>query len=277
MNELPKVSVVIPTRNRAPYLKRVLDNLFSDDYSNTEVIVVDGASTDGTVALLKSYGSRINRWVSEPDGGEYYAWNKGILLATGEIIKPMTDDDVLRPGSIRLAVDYLLNHPEVDLLFGQALHWRKQGEKETPLYTSQMNNPKRMTARHLLNGTARLCSPTAFIRHRVFASVGLMSVDYSNGDTEFWLRCASRGIQFAEIPEVMLDYYFTGENGIVTKRWQLFADRVRLYAKYGNKAELVFWMSLYFLATLLHQLGLHPTIALRRWHRAKSAQQTAGL
>jgi glycosyltransferase involved in cell wall biosynthesis len=99
MSNLVKISVAVVTKNRAGSLKRLLDGVLREDYPNLEIVVVDGASTDGTVELLKSYGPAV-RWISEPDNGEYFAWNKAVAMATGEILKPICDDDLLRPGAL---------------------------------------------------------------------------------------------------------------------------------------------------------------------------------
>jgi glycosyltransferase involved in cell wall biosynthesis len=82
MSQFPKVSVIVATMNRADYLKRMLDKLFEDDYPNKEVIIIDGASQDNTIEVIKSYGNKITKWVSEPDDGEYFALNKGIIYMT---------------------------------------------------------------------------------------------------------------------------------------------------------------------------------------------------
>ena len=239
MQELPKVSVLVATLNRARYLKRMLDALFEDDYPSKEVIVVDGASTDGTVELLKSYGDKITRWISEPDEGEYDALVKGMNMATGDIAKWMPDDDVLRPGAFRLAVDYLASHPDVDIVFGQTAVWREK--KGRPVFACQAHeaDPSRLSARCWLHRDNELYSPAAFVRRRVFDRIGVLSTEYSCGDTEFWVRAASRGVKMGLMPETVLDYHYTGNNGVVTKKWRLRIDEVRLATRYGGKSDVL--------------------------------------
>ena len=125
MTDLPKISIITPTRNHARYLKRGLDKILESDYPNLEIIVMDGASTDDTVSLLKAYGNRITKWVSERDGGEYSALNKGIMLSTGDYIMHFTDDDVIIPSSLRPIGEFVAGNPEFDIIFAQVNLWRE--------------------------------------------------------------------------------------------------------------------------------------------------------
>ena len=95
-----KVSIVTATYNAAHTLRDTIESVLAQDYGDIEYIVVDGASTDGTLALLHSYESRFDgrmRWVSEPDKGIYDAMNKGVKMATGDWIYFLGCDDYLYP------------------------------------------------------------------------------------------------------------------------------------------------------------------------------------
>ncbi|MDR2936003.1 MAG: glycosyltransferase [Rikenellaceae bacterium] len=81
---LPKISVITVTYNDAAGLRRTLENLARVDYPTLEIVVVDGASTDGTRQVIDRFAHRIDRWVSEPDRGIYDAMNKGMALASGD-------------------------------------------------------------------------------------------------------------------------------------------------------------------------------------------------
>ena len=90
--EWPLISAVMPTFNQGAYIREALDSIFSQNYPNLEVIVVDGKSTDQTLDILKSYGGKI-RWVSEKDKNQSDALNKGFKMARGEIIAWLNSDD----------------------------------------------------------------------------------------------------------------------------------------------------------------------------------------
>src|SRR5437016_1946889 len=98
---MPLLSIIIPTLNRAKYIERCLLSVFNEietDYPNTEVIVIDGGSKDGTVDILKKHSHKITYWISEPDSGVSEAINKGITKAQGEVIRLLGDDDELLSG-----------------------------------------------------------------------------------------------------------------------------------------------------------------------------------
>jgi len=256
----------------------MLDRLFEDDYPNLEVIVIDGGSTDDTVNLLKSYGDKIARWVSEPDGGEYFAINKGVRLATGGIVKPIADDDVLRPGCFHLAACYFAEHPEVDILFGQAQIWQEIDGVPVPQNTTYYTDASNLKPERYFRTRPGLPSLASFVRSRVFEKIGLFATDFVIGDYEFWGRAVSRKVPIGLIPDVVVDYHYTGENGIFTKADRIRWDRVRIAHRYGTPSDLVFELRNAIVMEIkvkfgpfLHKLGIYPhtwreTRRLRRSH-----------
>jgi glycosyltransferase involved in cell wall biosynthesis len=258
-------------------LKRSLDALLRDNYPDKEIIVIDGASTDGTVELLKSYENRICKWVSEPDRGEYDATNKGISISTGEIIKQMTDDDVQLPGSLQAAASYFLEHPEVDIVFGQTAFWDMRLDENPVLIDAKPRvDPGLLTTRNWIRrAKTPPCYQAAFFRRRVFDRIGGFATDFVTGDHEFFVRAARAGVKMGIMNDRVVDYYFTGDNQALRKKW---ADRwgyVRIALRYGDWRDLTynFWSKVLFLpvwdaaATVAHMLGLHP---LRWWIKRRA-------
>lgn len=92
---LPKISVIIAVFNGAKTLQQCLDSVAKQSYSNIELIIIDGGSTDGTVKLIEENQAKISYWISEPDRGIYNAWNKALRQATGEWICFIGADDFL--------------------------------------------------------------------------------------------------------------------------------------------------------------------------------------
>jgi glycosyltransferase involved in cell wall biosynthesis len=117
----PRLSIILPTRNRAKFFERSLCSALEEverDFPDSEVIVIDGGSTDGTVDILKRYGHKLAYWSSEPDTGIAEAANKGFRHARGDVIRLIGDDDELLPGKLRDMMDFIDAHPEYDVVGG---------------------------------------------------------------------------------------------------------------------------------------------------------------
>jgi len=127
-SELPLVSIVTPTYNQAAFLPETIDTVLSQDYPNIQYIVMDGGSKDGTVEILESYGSRLE-WVSERDGGQSDAVNKGFQRARGQIFTFLNADDIYYPGAVRAAVEAFARQPEAGVVYGNAWYTNEDGSR----------------------------------------------------------------------------------------------------------------------------------------------------
>lgn len=114
----PLVSIIIPSFNQGKYIRETIESCLNQDYRPLEVLVLDGASTDETVAVLKSFNAPELRWWSEPDKGVVDAVNKGLKLARGDVLSIQSSDDVFLPGAIDSAVAAFHAAPDVGLVYG---------------------------------------------------------------------------------------------------------------------------------------------------------------
>ena len=114
----PVISIIIATYNVANTLQICLDSIYAQIYPGIQILIIDGDSTDGTQAIIKANANRIFYWKSEPDGGIYYAMNKGLKKATGDYFYFLGADDELLPG-FSLMADELVD-PET-LYYGSVL------------------------------------------------------------------------------------------------------------------------------------------------------------
>ncbi|MFN0084286.1 MAG: glycosyltransferase family 2 protein [Blastocatellia bacterium] len=115
---LPKISIITPSFNQARFLERTICSVLDQGYPNLEHIVIDGGSTDGSVEILRRYADRLAYWVSEPDGGQSHALNKGFARATGEIFGWLNSDDVYCPGALAQAGRRFAEDRALDLFYG---------------------------------------------------------------------------------------------------------------------------------------------------------------
>lgn len=121
MDVPPRISVVTPSFNQAAYLEQTLRSVIEQGYPNLEYIVIDGASTDASVEIIRRYERHLHYWTSEPDQGQAEAVNKGLARATGEIVGWLNSDDYYLPGALQAAARVFAEHPECGLVYGDVL------------------------------------------------------------------------------------------------------------------------------------------------------------
>jgi glycosyltransferase involved in cell wall biosynthesis len=140
------ISVVTVVRNDARGLERTMDSVASQDYSPIEYVVVDGASTDGTVEVLQRRKAEIHSWVSEPDDGIYQAMNKGSRLATGEYVCFLNAGD--RFASTDTVSRMFLPPPIAELIWGDCIIESRRGEEYDAARDVLKNLHRQMTVCH---------------------------------------------------------------------------------------------------------------------------------
>lgn len=128
MRDNPKISIIIPSYNQGAYIEQTIKSILAQTYSNYEIILMDGGSTDQTVEIIKRYESDIAYWVSEKDGGQTNAINKGFAKATGEIVCWLNTDDFYSPVALEVAADTFSKHPEAAVVYGDYFVLRANGE-----------------------------------------------------------------------------------------------------------------------------------------------------
>src|SRR5258706_10017309 len=120
VDQQPLVSVITPCLNAARFIERTIDSVLTQDYPHVEYIVMDGGSTDETVAILERYGARV-RYSSSPDKGASDAINRGFLESRGSIFAWLNADDIYLPGAITAAVRCLRSVPEAVVAYGEGV------------------------------------------------------------------------------------------------------------------------------------------------------------
>lgn len=121
----PKITIITPSFNQGQFLEETIISVIGQNYPNLEYFIMDGGSSDNSVEIIKKYERHITYWVSEKDGGQSAAINKGFNRATGSILGWLNSDDMYLPGALRyIAARLRVNQPE--LIFGNCIHFVDQ-------------------------------------------------------------------------------------------------------------------------------------------------------
>ena len=115
---LPLISIVIPSFNQGKYIEQTIVSIIEQSYKKVEIIIIDAASTDETVAVIKKYEQYIAYWVSEPDRGQSHAINKGLEKCNGEVFNWINSDDYLEPGALQNIATLFGENNDVQVVCG---------------------------------------------------------------------------------------------------------------------------------------------------------------
>ena len=171
-----KISIITVVWNNKETIKDAIDSVLNQTYKDIEYIVVDGASTDGTVEVVQSYGNKITKFVSEPDSGLYDAMNKGIGLATGDVVGILNSDDLYIDEFIIEKVVKVFEEKEVDSVFADLVYVKPDNlEKIVRYYDSSNCFPNKFQY------ALYPAHPTFFVKRWVYEKYGLFKTDYKIG------------------------------------------------------------------------------------------------
>jgi glycosyltransferase involved in cell wall biosynthesis len=183
MKSLPRISVIVPSFNQAKYLELTLRSILDQQYPNLELIVIDGGSKDESPDIIRKYEQHMKFWCSEPDGGHPEGLIKGFSHATGEILYFLNSDDLLELNTLREVGEYFSSHPDVDVVYGDALWIDAEGSTLQPKKEIPFN---RFIWLYTYNYIP--CMST-FYRRAIYDKVGGISTTYRLAfDADLWIR-----------------------------------------------------------------------------------------
>lgn len=195
----PRISVVTPSLNQAEFLEQTIRSVLLQGYPNLEYVVIDGGSTDGSLAVIEKYASHLTHWESRPDRGQGHAINKGFRLSTGEILCWLNSDDFYLPGTLQAVAESLAGGTDAHAVVGHSMAVYADGSP-----------PRRSVGR--FEGLERLLQfwkgyymhqPSIFWRREVFEKVGYLDESqYYIIDFDYWVRIA-RHFEFKNIDRVL--------------------------------------------------------------------------
>ncbi len=179
-----KVSIITVTFNSSKYLEDCIKSVVKQDYKNIEYVIVDGRSTDGTVDLIKKSSHHITKWISESDAGMYDAINKGMKMASGDIIGLLHSDDVLASEDVISEIVKCFQHNHIDSLYGDLVYVdAKNLQKVLRFWKGLSYNRKRFKYGWMP------AHPTFYLRKELIEKFGGYDLQYyTAADFEFMTR-----------------------------------------------------------------------------------------
>lgn len=179
-----KVSIITVVFNAENTIADAIDSVASQSYDDIEHIVIDGASTDTTLSIIESNSGSIARIVSEPDTGIYDAMNKGIELASGDIIGLLNSDDVYQNNKVIAEVVHAHRDANLDACYADLVYVKADDLSEVTRYWRSQNYKKGLCFKGWMPA-----HPTLFLKRRVYDTVGLFNTNLKyQADLEFCAR-----------------------------------------------------------------------------------------
>ncbi|MCB2213781.1 glycosyltransferase [bacterium] len=253
MSEQPLVSIVTPSFNQAPFLRRTIESVLGQDYPNLEYIIIDGGSEDGSQEIIQEYADRLAFWESIPDKGQTDAINKGFSRATGKYIAWLNSDDIYYPGAIAEAVAYLEAHTEAGMVYGECDFIDAQ-DRVIGQFPARQTDLKR-----LRQGYVHVPQQASFFRRDLWQKVGPLDPSfYFAMDYDLWVRLAGEA-PLVYLPEhTWAGFRLHGDAKTITADARCWPEMLRVHYREGGH-----WFSPIVLKYAIRKLAA-PLINWRR-------------
>jgi glycosyltransferase involved in cell wall biosynthesis len=249
-----KISIITVALNSRTHIEGCIQSVLNQTYKDIEYIVVDGGSTDGTREIIRKYEDKIAHWISEPDKGMYDAMNKGIELATGDVVGFLNSDDIYVDRDVLGKVLREFEREDVDSVYADLVYIaQKNPDKIVRYYRAHNFNP-RMFAYGWMPP-----HPTFFVKRNCYERFGLFRTDYTiAADYELLARFIGKHtITYQYLPEIIVKMRTGGRSTKNLKsNFILNKEIVRACAENGIKTGYLKVYSKYL--TKISQLFRRP-------------------
>lgn len=228
MNSQPLVSIITPSFNQVNFIEETICSVLEQDYPSLEYIIVDGGSTDGSLAVIQKYASKLAWWTSEPDAGQTDALNKGFTHSQGEILAWLNSDDTYLPGAIQAAVNVLVNQPQLGMVYGDANLIDLEG------HIIGQFPAKPTDYRKLMRGHVHIPQQAAFFRASVWKEVGPLDPSFFFAmDYDLWVRIAKRK-PILYVPGLWANFRLHQEGKSTTADARCWPEMLRVHEREGG-------------------------------------------
>lgn len=274
-----KISIVTPSLNQGKFIEQTIKSIISQkgDF-NLEYIVIDGGSADNSVDTIKKYEELINskyfqpqcreinfRWISEKDGGQSEAINKGLKMATGEVINWVCSDDLLQPGALQKVADFFKNDEKAKVGFGQNQFIDENGEVFERPRSKKFTRPELIKRWSSVYRKFNLAQPSVFVKREVLDKIGYL--DNSNCfcmDYDWYLRI-NKEYEFNFIDDCLSSTRFHPGCKSIKFEKQQYKTSIDVSKKYWGENTIYYWTS--YSAHLPYAMACEISAKLRKKSR----------
>ena len=251
-----KVSIITVTFNNVSVINDCLDSISLQEYNDIQHIVIDGASTDGTLSILESKRSQINTLISQPDNGIYDAMNKGIQNASGEIVGFLNSDDFYSNTKvISHVVKEFKRNPLLDSCYADLIYVDRFNTSKTIRY-----NKSRKFKEGLFSQGWCPPHPTFFVRRSVYEKFGNFDLNYSfASDVDLMMRFLEKHkIKSQYVPEIWVKMRMGGvTNKNLKNIWLQNKEIIHSFNKNNLSVNLLKFL-IFKMISRLHQFFKRP-------------------
>ena len=203
-----KISIITSVYNNKETIEDAINSVLSQSYDNIEYIIVDGGSSDGTLKIIEKYQNDIARYTSEPDRGIYDGLNKGVELATGDVIAFLHSDDIYASETIIEEIVKEFKKSGSDGVYGDLIYTPKEDRTKVLRYWKSKTFEPSMLKKGWMPA-----HPTLFLKKSVYDTYGTFDLSFKiAGDYDFMLRVLSAGISVSYLPKVFYKMRMGGES-----------------------------------------------------------------
>jgi glycosyltransferase involved in cell wall biosynthesis len=235
-----KVSIITVSFNSAKTIAETIKSVLSQDFPEIEYIIIDGNSSDDTVKIIRQYENRISKWISEKDQGMYDAMNKGIAMATGDVIGILNSDDVYMNSHVISEMMKLLQEKNAQVVFADLILVDQNNDnKVLRYYDSSHFHPDKFRWGWMP------AHPTVFVKRELYQVVGPFSKNYQiAADYEMLIRIlAIQKAPYAYLPKPLVRMRSGGASTAgLSRNWILNKEIIRACQEngiYSNMAMLL--------------------------------------